>query len=150
MKMRTNTNTRSKVVGTPSSAPARSSPIRWWRIVAAQNFHPPALRAMWTAASMVEIIGEARWRSAIEGDAACAIAIVLSLNLEDSSLHKFDLAMTALVVCAGDGSAAACLVLAHVIRRLPGAGRREARLATSWLVRASRPLLDRGLSGAAP
>lgn len=102
------------------------------------------------AASKVEIFGEARWRSAIEGDAACAIAIVLSMKPEDSSLHKFDLAMTALVIRACDGSAAACLVLAHVIRRLPGAGRREARLATSWLVRASRPLLDRGLTGAAP
>lgn len=148
--MRTKTNTRSKVARNPSSIPTRSSPIRWWRIVAAQNFHSPALRAMWTAASKVEIIDEVRWRSAIEGDAAGAIAIVLSMNPEDLSLHKFDLAMTALVICACDGSAAACLVLAHVIRRMPGAGRREARLATSWLVRASRPLLDRGLPGATP
>jgi hypothetical protein len=49
---------------------------------------------------------------------------------------RFDLVMTALAVCAADGNAAACLVMSHILRKIPGAGKTEARIATSWLVRA--------------
>jgi hypothetical protein len=38
---------------------------------------------------------------------------------------------------------ASCPVIAHMLRRLPKAGRREKRLAVSWQVRAIRPLLER-------
>ncbi len=51
--------------------------------------------------------------------------------------------MTALVINACNGNATACVVLSNVIRRLPGAGKREARITISWLMRAFRPLANR-------
>jgi hypothetical protein len=56
---------------------------------------------------------------------------------------RFDDAMTAVAVIALEGDAAACLVTSYAIRRLPRAGRAEARLATSWLVRAFEGLRTR-------
>jgi hypothetical protein len=133
--------------GSHEAAASRRSPILWWRSVRAENFHEMALRDMRLAIAKVELFGEPRWREAAAGDAAAAIGIVLSIRLGDSFRMKFDVAMTALVVCAAEGNAAACIVLSNVIRRLPGAGKREARLATSWLVRAFRPVLKRNLLG---
>lgn len=120
-----------------------TSPTRWWRSIAAPNFHLMALGAMQAAIEKVEMLGEPRWRGAVAGDAAAAIGMALEMHRRDAFRQKFDLIMTALVICACSGDAAACLVLSNVIRRLPGAGPREARLATSWLMRAFRPLADR-------
>ncbi|MEH2539235.1 MULTISPECIES: hypothetical protein [unclassified Bradyrhizobium] len=120
----------------------RRPPTAWWRSIGSKGFHKMALWEMRRSIEKVELLGEPRWRDAVAGDAAAAIGIVLSMRPEDSSRQKFDLAMTALVVCACGGSAAACIVLANVIRRLPSAGNAEARIATSWRVRAFRSLVD--------
>ena len=132
------TKTRSKAVGRRSSIPTRTSPLRWWRTIAPRNVRVPALRVMETALSKVAMLGEARWRDAVAGDAAAAIAIALSARHEETL--KFDLAMTALVVCGRQGSAAACIVLANLIERMPGAGELESDLATSWLDQGERLL----------
>ena len=129
-----------------NSIATASSPIRWWRSIAAPNFHAAALGAMRFAVERIEMVGEPRWRAAVAGDAAAAIGMALALSRDDSFRHKFDLVMTVLVLCACEGDATACLVLSTVIRRLPGAGAREARLATSWLVKSFRPLVARKFS----
>jgi hypothetical protein len=120
-----------------------SRALRWWRSTRADNFHAPALSRMRAAVSNVAMLGEPRWRDAAAGDAAAAIAMVLAMGPENSHAWKFDICMTALVVCACEGDATSCLVVAHVLKRLPKSGRREKRLATSWIVRAMRPLLAR-------
>lgn len=117
--------------------------LRWWRSTRADNFHAPAMGQMKAAVANVAMFAEPRWRDAASGDAAAAIAIVLAMGLENSHALKFDICMTALVICACEGDAASCLVIAWVLRRLPKAKTREKRLATSWTVRAIRPLLAR-------
>ena len=62
---------------------------------------------------------------------------------EESAEARYDLVMTALAVCAADGNAAAYLVMSHLLRKLPGAGKAEARVATSWLARAFDKVLSR-------
>ncbi|MCA1536716.1 hypothetical protein I6F21_29760 [Bradyrhizobium sp. NBAIM03] len=117
--------------------------LRWWRSTRADNFHAPALSQMKAAVANVAMLAEPRWREAASGDAAAAIAIVLAMGVQNSHALKFDICMTALVVCACEGDAASCLVVAWVLRRLPKATAREKRLATSWSVRAIRPFLAR-------
>lgn len=117
--------------------------LRWWRSTRADNFHAPSLSQMKAAVANVAMLAEPRWHDAISGDASAAIAIVLAMGIHNSHTLKFDICMTALVVCACEGDAASCLVIAWVLRRLPKAKTRQKRLSTSWTVRAMRPLLVR-------
>lgn len=117
--------------------------LRWWRSTRADNFHAPSLGQMKAAVAKVAMLAEPRWRDAVSGDASAAIAIVLATGNHNSHTLKFDICMTALVICACAGDAASCLVIAWVLRRLPKAKTRQKRLATSWTVRAMRPLLAR-------
>lgn len=116
------------------------APTRWWRLLQPSDFHPDAIRAMRFVASQVEFFGEPRWRAAVAGDAASAIAIVLSMNPNDPFRQKFDLAMTALTACACEGSAAACVVLGNVLINLRRADRRESDLGDAWARLASTTL----------
>jgi hypothetical protein len=102
-----------------------------------------ALGAMQAAIEKVEMLGEPRWRDAVTGDAAAAVGMALLFNRQRTSAGRLNLVMTALLINACNGNATACVVLSNVIRRLPGAGKREARIATSWLMRAFRPVADR-------
>ncbi|MFC7702383.1 hypothetical protein ACFQX9_37645 [Bradyrhizobium sp. GCM10028915] len=117
--------------------------LGWWRNTRADNFHAPSLDEMKAAVANIAMLAEPRWRDAASGDAAAAIALVLAMGPENSHALKFDICMTALVICACEGDAASCVVIAWVLRRLPKAKTREKRLATSWTVRAMRPLLAR-------
>ena len=138
-------STKKRGAASPNNVPVTPgcSPVTWWRSIAAPNFHVMALGAMQAAIEKVEMLGEPRWRDAVAGDAAAAIGMALLFDRQKASSGKFDLVMTALVINACDGDATACVVLSNVIRRLPGAGKREARIATSWLMRAFRPVADR-------
>lgn len=118
-----------------------SRALRWWRSTRADNFHAPALNLMRVAVANVAMLGEPRWRDAAAGDPAAAVAIALAMGPENSQALKFDMCMTALVVCACAGDAASCLVVAWMLKRMPNSKRREKRLAASWSVRAMRPLL---------
>lgn len=118
-------------------------PTRWWRYHPATDFGAMEVAIVRVCIAKVEILGEPRWKAALSGDAASAIGMTLAMRSEQPTLPKFDLIATALAICACEGSAAACLVLSHVIRQLPGAGEQEARLATSWLVRAFRSVAER-------
>lgn len=137
---------RSSVVANNIPVAPGCSPTGWWRTIAAPNFHLMALGAMKAAIEKVEVLGEPRWRDAVAGDAAAAVGVALSLKRQDVAPGMLDLVMTALVICACEGNATACIVLSNVIRRLPNGGKRGARVATSWLMRAFRPLADRHLS----
>jgi hypothetical protein len=117
-------------------------PLTWWRTMRAEAFDASTAAVMREALSTGAIIGEPCWRPAMTGDAAAAIGMV-SMTPRHCGHLKFDLAATALAICAVNGSAAACLVMANVLRRLPDSGPAEARLATSWLTVAFRPILDR-------
>jgi hypothetical protein len=74
--------------------------LRWWRVTRADNFHAPSLGQMKAAVANIAMLAEPSWRDAASGDAAAAIAIVLAMGTENSHTLKFDICMTALVVCA--------------------------------------------------
>ncbi len=115
-------------------------PTLWWRLLPPPDLHEDARRAMRSTASQVEFFGEPRWRAAVAGDAASAIAIVLAMNPNGPFRQKFDIAMTVLAVCACEGSAAACVIVGNTILNLPRAGDKESDLADTWAHLASATL----------
>jgi hypothetical protein len=136
---------RSTLVANNVPVASGCSPTRWWRSIAAPNFHLMALGAMKAAVEKVEMLGEPSWRGAVAGDAAAGVGMALLFDRQKATPGKLDLAMTTLVICACEGNATACVVLSNIIRRLPNSGEREARVATSWLMRAFRPYAGRHL-----
>lgn len=69
---------------------------------------------------MVAIIGEPAWAGAVAGDAAAAIGLALRLDPHTASPAIYDLVMTALLACAAEDDAAACLAMSHLLRSSPG------------------------------
>jgi hypothetical protein len=116
---------------------------QWWRFMPANAFDVSALREMRGSLSTIAILEEPTWRSAAGGNAAAAIGLALRLNPARSTSTAYDLIMTALAICGAGGNAAACLVMSHVLRKMPGAGKAEARIATSWLVHGFSGVLSR-------
>ncbi|KQT15189.1 MAG: hypothetical protein ACOY3N_09820 [Bradyrhizobium sp.] len=114
--------------------PPPIGPLLWWRTIRADHFNVAAAGALRASIANVFIPGEPTWRDAADGDEAAAVGLALRLH-KGTSPVTYDLVMTALAACAAEDGAAACLAMAHMLRGFPGAGRAEARIATSWLVR---------------
>jgi hypothetical protein len=114
-----------------------------WRLAPAAAFDVMALREMRATLSTIAILEEPTWRSAAGGNAAAAIGLALRLNPARSTSIAYDLIVTALAICAAEGNAAACIVMSHILRKLPGAGNAEHRIATSWLVHGFKEVLSR-------
>lgn len=131
----------------PKASALKSSPLVWWRAVSASGFQPSAIEAMRHAIANIEMLREPRWREAAAGDAVSASNLVLSIDALGPCQSKLDLAMTALVLCAFEGSPTACVVVASVISRLKRLRAKE-ELAYSWALRASAILASRTTTGA--
>ena len=109
-------------------------PFRLWRMVPAEDFDQS--RRFGVGAHIAKCaIGDVEWRRAIAGDATCAIRIALRMEVPDEITYPVDATMTLLAYSALNGSAAAALVLRHLLRRMPIEGPLRDRLAKSWLVR---------------
>ncbi len=115
-------------------AAAGPYPFELWRSIPAQGFGRS--RRFAVAAYLATCAdGDVEWRRAIAGDATCALRIALRMEVPEEIAYPVDARMTLLVYCALNGSAAAALVLAHLLRRMPIDRPLKDRLATSWLVR---------------
>jgi hypothetical protein len=129
--------TKRKKLGGSTGAVAndvRLYPFRLWRMIPAEEFDLFCKIAV--SAYIAEFaIGDVAWRRAIAGDATCAIRIALRMEVPDEVTYPVDARMTLLAYSALNGSAAAALVLAHLLRKMPLDGPHKNRLATSWLVR---------------
>lgn len=115
---------------------AKTSPLVWWRSVPAMGFDSVAVAAMRGTIANIELLREPLWRDAVAGDATSAFKLALSIASSGPCQAKLDIAMTALVICAYEGSPVACVVAASVISRLKGV-RGKDDLAHSWALRAS-------------
>src|SRR4051812_47709201 len=124
---------RTTVVASNVPVAPACSPTGWWRSIAAPNFHSIALGAMKAAVEKVEMLGKPSWRVAVARDAAAAVGLAILFDRQKGTPGKIDLVTTALVICARQGSAAACVVLSNIIKRLPNSGQREAGIAAPWL-----------------
>jgi hypothetical protein len=129
------------------AARAGSSPLAWWRSVAATDYDESAVAAMRGAIANVHMLNEPRWRDALVGDVSSASKLALSIDPRGPYPLKRDLAMTALVVCAYEGDPTACVVVGSVISRLRRI-RPDEDLVHSWALRASSLLAMRNADGA--
>jgi hypothetical protein len=123
------------------------SPLALWRTMKAETFDAATAVVMREAISTIAIIDEPTWRAAANGDAAAAAGLALRLHPDRATPLAFDLVMTAVAACAAEGNATACLVMSRVVPRRRGAGTKDARIATSWLVRTFASALDRRREG---
>jgi hypothetical protein len=112
----------------------RRHPTRWWRYHLAQDYDAHTVRRLRGCLAKFEIKREPRWFDAATGDAAAAIGMAFKYRPIDRHRVEFDLAMTALTVCAVRGSTAARIVMAKMLRWLPGGAEPEIRVADSWLM----------------
>jgi len=102
--------------------PFDQAPLKWWRILPADGFDRSRVTILRTTLSTIAILEEPTWRSAAGGGAAAAIGMALRLNPDRSTSTAYDLIVTSLAICAADGNAAACIVMSHILRNIPGAG----------------------------
>ena len=116
------------------TAAAVAAPFELWRSIPAERFDLSRRLAV-AAYLATRAGGDVEWRRAIAGDATCAIRMALRIEVPDEITYPVDDIMTLLLYCALDGSGAAALVLAHLLRRMPIDEPLRERLATSWLVR---------------
>jgi hypothetical protein len=116
-------------------------PTRWWRSHLAQVYDERTIRRMRAFLAKVDLPAEERWFDAATGEAAAAIAVAFNCRTRVPAGRDYDMAMTALAVCAFRGNAAARLVIARHLRWLPGGGDAAIRVADSWI--AYRPAADR-------
>ena len=120
--------------------------LTWWRTIRAESFSSAAAVALRRAMANIAILGEPTWHEAAKGDAAAAVRLALRLHSGTSPMI-YDLVMTAVAACAADDNATACLIMPEALRQTPGAGRTEARLATSWLVRSLKNAAHKNVGG---
>ncbi|MGJ5202886.1 hypothetical protein [Bradyrhizobium sp. HKCCYLR20261] len=136
-----------KVIRAPNAMaatrkPATLPPITWWRTMSAKRLGSSSVQPLREALKTIAILGEPAWPAAVRGDPSAATGLALRLCSQQSTV-AYDLAMTAVAACAAEGSDAACLVMAHMLGRDPGATLHEARLANGWLGRLKRSRRER-------
>jgi hypothetical protein len=111
-----------------------SSPLAWWRRLPSQAFGEPERLHLRATLEQINVLhAEHDLMAALKGDAAAAIEVTFTLMPMSEISLRTDIAMTALLRCARERNAAACLVLAQVLG-LTDLGHPYAKeLATSWL-----------------
>lgn len=152
MKQYSNETKAPVIAAMPEHRPQPCALVTWWRLKPAPAFDATALTMMQDSLSKIDMLGEPRWKHAAAGDASASIGIALSMRPANSHHLRHDLAMTALAVVAARQDSTACLTISYLLRRLPDAGKAEARLAASWLMRAYDNVASGGtaaLSGSA-
>jgi hypothetical protein len=125
------------------SEPTTRPPTAWWRTMSAKRLGPPFAQPLREALTIIAILGEPAWPAAVRGNSSAAIGLALRLSPQRSTDVAYDLVMTTVAACAAEGNDAACLVMAHMLGRRPGATLREARLANGWLGRLEKALRKR-------
>jgi hypothetical protein len=90
----------------------------WWRTRAAQTFGPQCHIELEATLGQIGLLGEPRWASAQNGDAAAAIGIAIpAIRGESTGSFRLDVVMSSVLLSALRGSEAASLVLAFALRR---------------------------------
>jgi hypothetical protein len=93
------------------------TPLEWWRTRPADHLGDAQRLHLRATVEKICVLKDRGWLSALRGDAAASIAIAIGAMPIDHVSLEVDLAMSALVLCALEGSAGAALVLSHILRR---------------------------------
>jgi hypothetical protein len=111
-------------------------PLDAWRTVNARLFDRNIVVELRKSLETIAMIDEPTWRAAATGDASAAIGLALRLAPGKSSELAYQLIMTALVACAAEGDAAACIVMVYMLRNRVDVSPLDRQLAASWAMRA--------------
>jgi hypothetical protein len=106
-----------------------------WREKVAYRFNDADTVAVKELLNKAVLLNEPKWAEARKGDAATAIALAVAEWPVINISPRVDLIMSAILFAGMTGSAAAAVVLAHVLRQLPGGRKIHKRIAASWLTR---------------
>lgn len=123
--------TLTRTVG-PTTRPS----LALWRTLPPDAFTHVVVTELDLLLAPTALLHAPRWQAARRGDAAAAISLALAALPLTPITARTDLVMTALCLCALNGSAAATLVLAHVLRRLGDP--HQGQLASTWLAHPQR------------
>jgi len=110
------------------------TPLAWWRTMPADHLGDVELTQLRATMENISVMKDYQWLSALRGDAPASIAIAIAAMPIDRVTLEVDLAMSALALCALEGSAGAALVLSHILRLTPLDHPFGRDLAASWLV----------------
>jgi hypothetical protein len=110
------------------------TPLEWWRTMPADHLGETQRLHLGATLEKIWVMKDHQWLSAFRGDAPASIAIAIGAMPIDQVTLEVDLSMSALVLCALDGSAGAALVLAHILRRSALDHPFGKDLSASWLV----------------
>ncbi len=105
------------------------SPLALWRSVPADGLVAEDLSMLRAHMRCVDLVGEFAWRLAKMGDAGAALGVAIRVAIKKrSSPQVIDLAMSAVLATAIEGSYAARDFLAHMLKK-----RSDNSLAASWV-----------------
>ncbi len=105
------------------------SPLALWRSVPADGLVAEDLSMLRAHMRCVDLVGESAWRLAKMGDAGAALGVAIRVAIKKrSSPQVIDLAMSAVLATAIEGSYAARDFLAHMLKK-----RSDNSLAASWV-----------------
>lgn len=113
--------------------PEDGTPLEWWRTMPADHLDDAQLFCLRATVAKISVMKDHQWLSALRGDAAASIAIAIGAMPIDRVTVEVDLAMSALALCALEGSAGAALVLSHFLRRTALDHPFGKDLSASWL-----------------
>lgn len=109
-------------------------PLSWWRVRPADNFKRPDVCIARRFLAKTAIVGEPYWFAGASGNAAVAINVARRVQRQGAaSLVSIDVAMTAVLCIALEGSLTAALFLAAALKRRTHIDPRCAALSDSWL-----------------
>lgn len=109
------------------------TPLEWWRTMPADHLGDMQHLHLSATLEKIWVMKDRQWLSALRGDAAASIAIAIGAMPIEQVTLEVDLAMSALALCALEGSAGAALVLAHILKRTELDHPFGKDLSASWL-----------------
>jgi hypothetical protein len=113
--------------------PEDTSPLAWWRTMPAYRLHDAERVVLREALSKISVLGGCEWVGAMRGNAAASIAIAIEVLPNADITLRVDVALSALLLNALDGNAAAALMLSHLLRQTKLDHPFSKELAVSWL-----------------
>jgi len=111
------------------------TPLEWWRTMPADHLGDAQRLHLRATMEKICVMNGHQWLSAFRGYAAASVAIAVAIGAMPIGqvTLEVDLAMSALTLCAFEGSAGAAMVLAHILRRTQFDHPFGKDLSASWL-----------------
>lgn len=123
-----------KVTTNGPPATARIAPFAYWRTFGRPDYG--IVRRLQLSCVVGAVFAtEDVWKRAVAGDAACSVAIALTMRIPVEVTPPVDVRMSILLNAALAGDAACASVMGNMLMRMPLASPLRERLSSSWLGR---------------